>query len=494
MQTKSSSSTSFKASELIQNLTAGLTVSFVAISLGAAFGILSGRGAFAGILSAGVIAFITSLFGGTRIQCSGPTGPMTAVTVLLVGYAFEVLPELDAQADPDRFINMVLVLTGVVMGLAALFRMGRFIMLVPRTVISGFMNGIAVLIWWDQVKQLFGLGGKVAIGGELAINLAVAFCTLVLVFLVPKLVKSYLPKARLFLPGTIVAIVLMTAAVHVLGWAATPSKAAPQDSAARAETTAAEQESDRPGNGGIELTTLKKLESFADLDVMLRDNIPNQWSWSLVLLGLPWAAQLAMLAYLDSLLTALVVDKKLSERTGVTERSSQNRELAAQGAANAFVSLFGGIPGAQATIRSVLILNENATLRLAGVSVGVFVAVEMLLLQDYLSLIPKAVFTGVLFKVGYDVFDWPPVTTWLANLRGRDVQRNEAETPAVDSWDMVFIGGTTIVTAVVNLNLAVITFTILFYVVRVWRPLSDLGAREAAAAEAAAAQAGEQTP
>ena len=81
MQTKSSSSSSLNASELIQNLTAGLTVSFVAISLGAAFGILSGRGAFAGILSAGVIAFITSLFGGTRIQCSGPTGPMTAVTV-----------------------------------------------------------------------------------------------------------------------------------------------------------------------------------------------------------------------------------------------------------------------------------------------------------------------------------------------------------------------------------------------------------------------------
>ena len=102
MQTKSSSSSSFKASDLIQNLTAGLTVSFVAISLGAAFGILSGRGAFAGILSAGVIAFITSLLGGTRIQCSGPTGPMTAVTVLLVAYAFKDLPALGFQADPDR--------------------------------------------------------------------------------------------------------------------------------------------------------------------------------------------------------------------------------------------------------------------------------------------------------------------------------------------------------------------------------------------------------
>ena len=164
---------------------------------------------------------------------------------------------------------------------------------------------------------------------------------------------------------------------------------------------------------------------------MLRDNIPNQWSWSLVLLGLPWAGQLAMLAYLDSLLTALVVDKKLTEKTGVVERTNQNRELGAQGVANAVVSLFGGIPGAQATIRSVLILNENATLRLAGVSVGVFVAIEMLLLQDYLSLIPKAVFTGVLFKVGYDVFDWPPVTTWLANLKGGGTPPTDAEAAGI---------------------------------------------------------------
>jgi SulP family sulfate permease len=227
---------------------------------------------------------------------------------------------------------------------------------------------------------------------------------------------------------------------------------------------------------------------------MVGKNIPDQWSWSLVLLGLPWAVNLAMLAYLDTLLTALVVDKKLTEKTGVDEQTNQNRELGAQGVANAVVSLFGGIPGAQATIRSVLILNENATLRLAGVSVGVFVAVEMLLLQDYLSLIPKAVFTGVLFKVGYDVFDWPPVMTWLANLRGAGEPSTETEAPRVDSWDMLFIAGTTIVTALVNLNLAVVTFTILFYVVRIWRPLSDLGAREAAAAEASAEASAEQVP
>ena len=441
-----------KSVELIQNLTAGLTVSFVAISLGAAFGVLSGRGAFAGILSAGVIAFITALFGGTRIQCSGPTAPMTAVTVLLVAFAGDQLLTQLPQADTNRFINMVLVLTGGIMVLAALLRLGRFIMLVPKTVISGFMNGIAILIWVDQVKKLFGLGGKDQIEGPLAINLGVAVCTLVLVFVVPRLVKSYLPKARLLFPGTIVAIVLMTCTVQLLKW-------------------------------DIQFITLnEQLTSIDDLTALVSDNLPNQWSWDLILLGLPFAAQLAMLAYLDSLLTALVVDKKLKEKTGSTERTNQNRELAAQGVANAAVSLFGGIPGAQATIRSVLILNENATLRLAGVSVGVFVAIEMVLFQGYLNLIPQAVFTGILFKVGYDVFDWPPVVAYLKGFGGAGLPGGDRVPQAtglqVAHWDMLFIGGTALVTLLVNLNVAVISFTVLFYLIRLATPLPDLHVQE----------------
>ena len=99
--------------ELTKNLIAGLTVSFVAISLGAAFGIGSGRGALAGILSAGMIALITALFGGTRIQTSGPTAPMTAVTILVVAFAFSQqqylgkgLAEAMPGVDPERFINL----------------------------------------------------------------------------------------------------------------------------------------------------------------------------------------------------------------------------------------------------------------------------------------------------------------------------------------------------------------------------------------------------
>ena len=117
-----------------------------------------------------------------------------------------------------------------------------------------------------------------------------------------------------------------------------------------------------------------------------------------------FSLQLAMLCYLDTLLTSLVVDKLNGEQT------AKNKELAAQGLANGAVTLFGGLPGAQATIRSVLILKEGATMRLAGISAGIFVIIEMLLLQKLVKLIPQAVFCGILFKVRI-LYQSQPVTS-----------------------------------------------------------------------------------
>ena len=129
-----------------------------------------------------------------------------------------------------------------------------------------------------------------------------------------------------------------------------------------------------------------------------------------------------MLCYLDTLLTSLVMDKKMTQKFERDERTKQNKELAAQGVATAAISMVGGIPGAQATIRSVLILNEGATWRLAGVAVGIFVLIEMLIFQDYIGLIPVAVFAGILFKVGYDVFDWGPTVTYVKKMFGKRPQ------------------------------------------------------------------------
>lgn len=438
--------TSHPPVNFVKEILAGLTVSFVAISLGAAFGVMSGRGALAGILSAGVIALITAALGGTRIQCSGPTAPMTAVTAAMIAAIGGGLLIDHPDVSQDRFINMALVLTGLILVVAAIFRFGRFINLVPKVVISGFMNGIAVLIWVGEIKTLFGLGGKELLVGGLVPNLLTAVATTVLCFQLPPLLRKINERLASFLPATLLAIVLMSVVVLLFGI-------------------------------NVEKVTLgASLNNFADLSAMFATQFPNQWRSTLIWPALKFALQLAMLAYLDTLLTSLVVDKKVQEMFGSDETTAQNKELAAQGVANAAVATFGGIPGAQATIRSVLILNEGAMTRLAGVMVGIFVLVEMIMFQDLIASIPKAVFSGVLIKVGYDVFDWQPLRLYWAELKQGKVPDAAHPTgrPMVTHLNMIFIAGTTIVTVMANLNVAVVAFCVLFYALRAVIPIHDL--------------------
>ena len=115
----------------------------------------------------------------------------------------------------------------------------------------------------------------------------------------------------------------------------------------------------------------------------------------------------------DTLLTCLVVDKMVQEQEGSKRQTPKNQRLASIGVGNGLVSCFGGLPGAQATIRSVLILKEGGTMSLAGGAAGVFVMIEMLIFKELVKLIPKAVFSGILLKVGYEVFDFTPFSVYL---------------------------------------------------------------------------------
>jgi SulP family sulfate permease len=427
------------------NLVAGLTVSFVAISLGAAFGILSGRGAFAGIISAGIIAFITASLGGTRVQTSGPTAPMTAVSAVVVAFAYDQLLAKLPGANSEQFIDLVLILTGLVMLLMAVLRLGRFIQYVPKVVVSGFMNGIAILIWVDQLRKLAGWGGKTPFAGDHTTNIVLAGVTFALVMAFPFVIRRISKSAAVFLPGTLLTIIGVTLVANVLRL-------------------------------DVELVNLDTtVASVAELRVLVANHIPSDWSWTMVALALPFALQLAMLGYLDTLLTSLVVDKLNGEET------RKDKELAAQGVANGLIAFVGGIPGAQATIRSVLILKEGATLRLAGIMVGVFVLVEMVLFQQYISLIPNAVFAGLLFKVGWDVFDWLPFRRYTADrldqarLSGAWLRRPIDPRLTVTHTEALFIAGTTTATIVWDLNVAVIGFVTLFYLLRLFYRVRRLG-------------------
>ena len=356
---------------------------------------------------------------------------MTAVTaaIVLAATTGELGGMLGSEAEQQQFINLVFLITGALLLLMAVFRLGRFILLVPKVVISGFMNGIAVLIVIAEIGKLFGLGEYTQIGGELAVNVAIAGVTVVLCFALKPLMGK-LPKMMQIVPSSLLAIILATAGVHLIGINDTQA----------------------------EFISLAAVESLEDVQKLFQGQFPTNWSGPIILAAMPFAFNLAMLAYLDTLLTSLIVDKMATRLFGKPEVTKQNKELAAQGVANAAIAFFGGIPGAQATIRSVLILNENATLRLAGILVGLFVIIEMLLFQGALQLIPKSVFTGVLLKVGYDVMDWEALGAWWHSVRKKET--------FVTNGQMGIIAGTTLVTVLVNLNAAVIGFCVVFHVLK----------------------------
>ncbi len=415
---------------ILRNCVIGFTVSFIALSLGAALGILSGRGAFSGMMSAGIIALVTALLGGTRVQCSGPTAPMSAVSALVVAFAYE---QVAMSAQADQFINLVFLLTGLLLLLMALLRLGRFIRLVPNVVVSGFMSGIALLIWQDQLYAVFGWGDKLALKGGMVANALVVVVTLVLIFVLAPVMRRLVGRRARFLPSTLLAIVLVSAGCVLL----CPN---------------------------VERVQLSGSLSGADFFGFIQQQWPRDWSLATLKAALPFSIQLTLLCYLDTLLTSLVVDKMSGEVT------RQNQELMAQGVASGACALVGGIPGAQATIRSVLMIKEEANLRLAGIMTGAFVLIEMMLFQEWINYIPKAVFVGVLMKVGYDVFDFMPLRLYLKQLvtkrwyQWKDFfsRRDEREI-YVTNREGLMISGTAVVTLVMDLNLAVGGFTLLFY-------------------------------
>ncbi|MDP8170289.1 SulP family inorganic anion transporter [Pasteurella skyensis] len=417
----SSSKSNFSISNLYTNIMAALVVSFVALSLGASFGLLSGRGALSGMIAAGVIAFVTSLFGGTRIQCSGPTAPMSAVAIAVLVSAQQLSADSLAGMTVNQLFNFTVILSGLILGFAALFRAGNLIKWIPNSVISGFMSGIALLIWIGQIEQLFLVDNQWVFNKTAWLNTFVALFTLAMILLLPKIKNAILRRILSFFPATLVAIVTSTLLVHLLN---------------------------------IPIATINIDSSVLSVSIgeWIQAQIPTHMSFELFIFALPWAFQLALLCYLDTLMTALVMDKISGEDT------KRNRELVAQGLANSFAALLGGLPGAQATIRSVLILKEGATSRLAGVLVGVFVIVEIFVFLDWISLIPKAVFIGVLFKVGYDVLDRVVIREMAKLFIGRRGLLNRRDVP------LILL--TIIVTLFVNLSVAAIGSTILFYIIQ----------------------------
>lgn len=421
-------SAAHRTSLFLNDLIVGLTLSAVALSLGGAFGLLSERGVLAGMLSAAVFPLITSLLGGTKIQCSGPTGPMTTVFIAVIASS---TPQVNDALMP-QFLNLTIALTGVCLVLGGLLQLGKWIRLVPNVVISGFMNGIALLIWVSQLKKLLQIGSPI-IDGSIALNSGVALATLAIALGVTTVAQRSHSKILSLLSGTLVALIVMTAVCTTLQL---PIASTTPDIA---------------------------LHSWVELQQFIASHSPTNWPWHLTWLAVPVALQLAGVAYLDTLLTSLIIDRL----RGTTSR--RNQELVAQGVASGAVALIGGIPGAQATERSVLMLKEGAKTRMAGVWIGVFGLLGVFLLQDVIALIPKAVFAGILLKVGYDVFDWQPIILYTKQLV-------TSAKNSITHLQVSFIILTAIITVLSNIMIAVAVCTVLYYMLKQRKLTHDLQA------------------
>lgn len=341
-------------SNLRGDIYGGITAGVVALPLALALGVASGAGAIAGLYGAIAVGFFASLFGGTGPQISGPTGPMVVVFAgLFAGFA----------GQPDMVFTAV-ILAGLMQVAFGFMGFGQYIRLVPYPVISGFMSGIGCIIIILQVARLLGHeppGGTLGALAEIptAISaphwnaLLVGAVTLGTVFAWPSRFGRLLPAplAALMI-GT--AVSLFLPGVPVLGTIPT----------------------------GLPELHLPVYEASA------------------VPLIIEAAFILALLGAIDSLLTSLVADNMT--RT----RHHSNRELVGQGIGNTLAGLIGGVPGAGATMRTVVNIRAGGRTPLSGMTHGVLLLAIVLGLGSYASQIPHAALAGILVKVGYDIIDW----------------------------------------------------------------------------------------
>ena len=342
----------------------GLTAAVVALPMALAFGVAATGDPAPGLWGAVIIGLVASLFGGTPTLISEPTGPMTVVFT-------SVILSLTATA-PDKETAMamaftVVILAGIFQILFGAFRLGRYVTQMPYTVISGFMSGIGAILVILQLPAFLGQEASGGVIGTLTslptlmsgiqpMELALALITVAILWLTPSGIKKFCPPQLLALVlGTLLSITLF------------------QDAG------------------------LKTIPAFnAELPTL---HIPI-YNGSQIRLMFVDAAVLGMLGCIDALLTSVVADSLTR-----TEHDS-NKELVGQGLANIVSGLFGGLPGAGATMGTVVNIQAGGRSALSGLIRALILMVVVLAFAPLASTIPLAVLAGIALKVGIDIIDW----------------------------------------------------------------------------------------
>ena len=369
--------------QFLQDLIAGMIVAVVAIPLAIAFGISSGVGPTEGLVTAIIAGFIISALGGSKVQIGGPTG---AFIVIIYGII---------QQHGITGLLIATIMAGILLIVMGIFKLGNVIKFVPYPVIVGFTAGIAITIFTTQMNDLFGMGIKDAPADFIHkwicyfehwrdINwwaFAIGIASILIIIFSTKISKK--------IPGSLVAIILMTLVVWLL----------------------------RKYGNITSITTIGDLYTLPT--GMPTPQLPalqlteGQTLLTLVQELFPSAFTIALLGAIESLLSAMVADGVIGDK------HNSNTELIAQGLANVVVPFFGGIPATGAIARTMANINNGGRTPVAGIVHAVILLLVLLFLGPLVGMIPLACLAGVLIIVSYNMSGWRSFL-WLSKAPKSD--------------------------------------------------------------------------
>lgn len=381
----------------------GLTVAMALIPEAVAFALIAGLSPLTGLYAAFVMGLVTAVLGGRPGMISGATGAVAVVLVTL------------AQSHGVEYIFATVVLAGMIQVSAGLLRLGKLMRLVPHPVIFGFVNGLAIIIFMSQLDQFKDGAGHWLTGMSLYLFLGLVLLTMFIIWGLPKLSKA--------IPASLVAILVIFGIVVL---------------------------------GGIDTKTVGDMASiqggFPPFHIA---DVP--FNLETLLLILPYAAIMAGVGLIESLLTLNIIDE-------ITEtRGRGNKEAVAQGIANIISGLFSGMGGCAMIGQSLINISAGARARLSGIVAAVMLLIFIMFGANLIEKLPMAALTGLMIMVAIGTFEWASLKTFT-------------KMPKSDIFVMVLV---TLVTAILhNLALAVIVGVIIAALVFAWDNAKRIRARK----------------
>jgi sulfate permease, SulP family len=381
----------------------GLTVALALVPEAVAFAMIAGLSPLTGLYAAFVMGLVTSIFGGRPGMISGATGAVAVVIVTL------------AKSHGVEYVFATVVLAGMLQVSAGVLRLGKFIRLVPHPVIFGFVNGLAIIIFMSQLNQFKDIDGQWLLGSALYILLGLVLLTMLIIWGLPKITKA--------VPASLTAILVVFGLVTFLG---------------------------------IDTKTVGDIASIqGGFPPFHLPMIP--FNLETLLLIFPYAAIVAGVGLIESLLTLNIVDE-LTETRG-----RGNKEAVAQGAANILSGLFSGMGGCAMIGQSLINVSNGARARLSGIVAAIMLLVFVMFGSSLIEKVPMAALTGLMIMVAIGTFEWASLRVFT-------------KMPNSDILVMVLV---TLVTVLLhNLALAVIIGVVIAALVFAWDNAKRIRARK----------------